>query len=220
VAREFQPFDPRGEFHSYQGNLPHWRQPGSTYFVTFRLGDSLPAEKLRALSEERHLWLKARGLESEAELSTLSPAEQAQYRKHFDHCFHQWLDQGFGGCVLRQTAIAEIVATALLYFDGDRYSLDAFVIMPNHVHAVVRPSLGHPLPGILHSWKSFTAGKINRSLGSSGSLWQSESYDRLVRDGEELERWRQYISLNPEKAHLPEGAFILGCGSGTSTGSA
>jgi REP element-mobilizing transposase RayT len=86
------------------------------------------------------------------------------------------------------------------YFDGDRYNLDEFVVMPNHAHALVTPLGAHLLSLILRSWKSYTAKKINASLGRSGAFWQKESFDHIVRSAASLEKFRQYIRDNPKDA--------------------
>lgn len=59
VLIHFQPYNNRLETRIYRRNLPHWRQIGCTYFVTFRLGDSIPAPILQAWEEERRIWLAA-----------------------------------------------------------------------------------------------------------------------------------------------------------------
>jgi (E)-4-hydroxy-3-methylbut-2-enyl-diphosphate synthase len=82
--------------------------------------------------------------------------------------------------------------------------------MPNHVHAVLRPAEGELLEKILHSWKSFTAHEINRRLGTSGAVWQKESYDHLVRDGEDLRNQVGYVMRNPVKAGLGDWEWV-GC---------
>ncbi len=78
--------------------------------------------------------------------------------------------------------------------------MDEFVIMPNHVHVLVKPRMGHRLVDILHSWKSFTANQINRKLGKTGQLWQHESYDHIVRHERAMEAIRRYIRENPTVA--------------------
>src|SRR4029077_7380429 len=91
----------------------------------------------------------------------------------------------------------------------DRYVLDAFVIMPNHVHVLVQLAKDQVFADVLHSWKSFSAQAINQLLGRTGQLWQEESYDRIVRDWSELVRYRDYIVGNPKKAGLHDGEFVL-----------
>jgi hypothetical protein len=80
--------------------------------------------------------------------------------------------------------------------------LDEWVVMPNHVHALVRPLEGNELPMILHSWKSFSAHAANQELKRTGPFWQKESYDHIVRSAEELNRIREYIRRNPVKAGI------------------
>src|SRR5262249_3360835 len=115
-----------------------------------------------------------------------------------------WIDQGMGSCAMSNTRAAESVAQAMHHFDGDRYELGAYVVMPNHVHVVVRPTQPevHSLEAILGSWKQFASGKINAIRGTKGSLWQDEAFDRIIRDGDQLYRVLQYIGRNPKKAGL------------------
>ena len=114
-----------------------------------------------------------------------------------------------GKCWMKQPPISRIVADALEYFDGSRYELGAYVVMPNHVHAIVRPfdSETDPLETILQSRKRHTASLINKAIGSRGTLWQDESFDRIIRDEEHLYRCLQYIGRNPERARLLPDAF-------------
>jgi REP element-mobilizing transposase RayT len=120
----------------------------------------------------------------------------------------KYLDQGSGSCVLINPGAAGIVADALRFFDGERYGLHAWCVMPNHVHAVFEPLAGHTLEKILHSWKSFTANEINKALKRSGTLWQTESYDHLVRDEKEFERVVGYVANNPAKAGLVDWEWV------------
>ncbi len=188
-------------------NLPHWRQEGTTYFVTFRLADSVPAARIKQFLAEREEWL---ALHPEPRLE----ADDREYHEKFANRLEKWLDAGAGSCVLRQSQAAGKVAAALRHFDGERYVLGHFVVMPNHVHVLVRPLAGHTLSEILKSWKSFTAREINQSLGRTGTLWQDESFDHVVRTPQALEQFAEYIRQNPAKAGLKEGEFILGSGTG------
>jgi REP element-mobilizing transposase RayT len=103
---------------------------------------------------------------------------------------------------MRDARIAEVVADSLRYWDAKKYRLIAWCVMPNHVHVVLRLFPGQELPKVVHSWKTYSAKMANRQLNRSGSFWQREYYDRLVRDGEELERAISYILRNPEQAGL------------------
>lgn len=100
--------------------------------------------------------------------------------------------------------IASTVQNALLFFDGRRYRLHAWVVMPNHVHALLTPLAGWELGQILHFWKSFTANECNKLLGRHGKFWQKESFDRYVRDERHYHNAVAYIERNPVKAGLCE----------------
>ncbi|MCC5805232.1 MAG: transposase [Opitutales bacterium] len=123
-----------------------------------------------------------------------------------------WLDEGSGSCLLRVPGNSSIVGNALRYFDGERYVMGPFVVMPNHVHVLFRLLHGHRLESVLKSWKGFTAREINRRMGRSGALWQEEYWDRLVRNERHWKRCAQYICENPLRARLPEGAYLLSGG--------
>ena len=86
-----------------------------------------------------------------------------------------------------------VVKEALGHFDGTRYTLGSFAIAANHVHVLVVPLAGIGLSEITHSWKSFTAKTINTFLERSGTFWQDESFDHLVRNENSLERIEKYI---------------------------
>lgn len=189
---DFHYFDPDEPIENLSGNLPHWRQSGVTYFVTFRLADSLPEEKLRSWALERDAWIKAHPEPHTAEL-------RREFYELFPARLQRWLDQGHGSCVLAIPGIKRIVENALHYFEGLRYRLDEFVVMPNHVHVLVTPAKEQTLSRILHSWKSFTASKINSRLQTSGTLWRKESFDHIVRSPEGLVLIREYIRNNPRK---------------------
>ena len=121
-----------------------------------------------------------------------------QYRQQAE----EWLDKGMGACWLRDERIASMVQDALLYFDGTRYTLHGWVVMPNHVHVVFSPHEPHRLAEILHSWKSFTAKKANQILGRSGLFWQEDYFDRFMRDESDLNNTLTYLAYNPVVAGL------------------
>jgi len=194
-------FDRDADVIAKRGNLPHWQQPGRTYFVTFRLADSLPAAVAERIREERLRWLRENP-------EPHTPQQRAQYYRLFSKQLDDKLDAGLGSCVLRQVAVRNIVRDALYYFDGERYCLHDWVIMPNHVHVLLTLMEAEDLSKVLHSIKSFSAKKINGLLGRSGQLWQKESFDHIVRSAESFERLRQYLADNPRG--LADGEFSLG----------
>jgi REP element-mobilizing transposase RayT len=207
--------DPRESVEILSGNLPHWRQAGVTYFVTFRLADSLPREKLSTWAAERDEWLQ-RHPEPQSEV------DRHEFTRLFSTRLEQWLDQGAGSCVLRLPECRDVVEQALRFFDGERYVLGEYVVAPNHVHALIQPHPGFALSAILHSWKSFTARKIletpravellqpfweareSHLSRSRRVVWQKESYDHIVRSPESLERIIAYIrSHRQQPGELP-----------------
>ena len=133
----------------------------------------------------------------------------AAYRTKFPLRIEQWLDAGEGECVLRQPDASKAVESSLRCFDGARYDLLAYVVMPNHVHVIVRLRSNWRLEKIVQAWKSWTAREINRLKQRTGALWQEGYWDRLVRDDLHLARCLTYIERNPMKARLREGEFRL-----------
>ncbi|MCF7668200.1 MAG: DUF1156 domain-containing protein [Verrucomicrobia bacterium] len=184
-AMRAQASRPQKPVHT-RGYLPHWEAGSRSQSITFRLADSLPQtvlEKLEAeilnSTEEEHTW-------------------EVERRKRIE----RYLDAGHGSCALQRPEIAELVENALLYFDGMRYNLHAWTIMPNHVHVLITPLHENSISSILHSWKSFTAKKSNKLLGHNGKFWQEEYFDRMIRDKAHFDAAVRYIEENPVKAGL------------------
>ncbi len=184
-------------FHS-RDHLPHLKREGSSYFVTFRLAGTLPASVLQKFREEREQILQ----HALAAKRPLTWREQEELFRWYSARVDAYLDAGHGDCFLRQPEIAKVVAEALKFFDGQRYDLRSWVIMPNHVHVVVWPRQTETLSRILHSWKSFTSKAANKFLGRSGIFWQTESYDHLIRDDDDRLRCAAYTVNNPVSARL------------------
>jgi primosomal protein N' len=197
-------FERNAETHKYRGWLPHWRQSDKLYFVTFRLHDSAAQADLQKWLEEKRIWERLHP-------EPWSERDTREYHKRFTDRIEQLLDSGHGECLLRNIRASEIVERALRYFDGDRYQLGDFVVMPNHVHALVRPQTDN-LEEVLHTWKSFTAKEINSLLGREGKVWREEYFDHLVRSREQFTKFQRYIAENPVKARLAAGQFRVGKG--------
>ena len=182
-------------FH-FRGKLPHLKREGAIYFVTFRLADSLPAHKVAQLKHERQAILE----QARAAKSPLTWYEEEQLLARYCDKVESLLDAGHGACWLSQPDVAGLMANALNHFADQRYELYAWVVMPNHVHAVVWPMPGHTISDILHSWKSFTSKSANKHLHRKGDFWQRESFDHWIRDDVERARLVAYVENNPIKA--------------------
>ena len=207
----FEIFNPKADFTIHDGNLPHWYQPGVMYFVTFRAEDSVPQELSRSWYARRDAWLRREGIDPSSPtwkmvLRTRPELERA-FHGTFTGEFMEYLDRGFGDCLLQRPELAGIVADSLSHFDSQRYHLGDFVVMPNHVHLLVCLLGGTEIERQCKSWKKFTAGQINRALGGHGRFWQEESFDHFVRSPEQFAALQVYIAENPKKANLRAGEF-------------
>lgn len=187
-----------------RGRLPHWEKEEGVYFVTFRLSDSLPQHILEKLDHEREQAEKVLAVLDRE----LSHAEKRKIDMLFSDRVNEYLDKGYGESYMRNPVIADIVAKALTHFDGDRYHLYSWCVMPNHVHVVFRTLQRNKLEEILHSWKSYTSNRINDQLGRTGEVWQREYYDRLVRDKGEFGNVIRYVLNNPAKAGLKNWKWV------------
>ena len=206
---EYRGFNPRAPVRIYRRHLPHWRQEGATYFVTFRLADSVPRTVLERWQEERQSWLFNRGLTDDlpendwiARYRAIPESERRAFERAEARKLFMELDACHGTCHLRRPEVADIMAESLRFHDGQRLRCGDFVVMPNHVHWLVQPLPKYELEDILQSVKRFSATQINRLIAQSGSLWQKENYDHLVRDQVELIKIRKYIAENPAKAGI------------------
>lgn len=204
--QSFHLFDRDGEVRIVERRLPHWSQAGAVCFITWRTFDSMPKSVLDQWHGDRTRWSKDHGVEPRdewyLELDRRDPGLAREFLDTFWNRWHDELDAGHGDCVLRHPELARIVAQSLHHFDGERYLLLDFVVMPNHVHVlVVFPGEGSMLDQC-ESWKHFTATQINRRLNQVGRFWQQDGFDHLVRSEKQLDYLRDYIAANPKKAKL------------------
>jgi REP element-mobilizing transposase RayT len=193
-----------------RGYLPHADFPDRLQSITYRLADSLPQDTLEAIEDELRL--------------VGADRRDAERRRRLD----EWLDAGHGSCVLRDPRAAACVLENWRHFAGERYDLIAWVIMPNHVHVLIRVYEGVSLKKILQSWKSYTArrirewkpGSAERQLGTGKTnpercragarrsqtarttIWAREYWDRYIRDDAHFAATIEYIHQNPVKAKL------------------
>ena len=198
----------------FRRNLPHWQPLGVPFFITYRLAGTLPGNVINDLEKERQ---RLQALPRKPKYS------EKQWRvcieKKLFALWDEHLDKNPKIQWLTNQCIATIVRDNLYHHAGTKYSLWAYVIMPNHVHVLLKPDevwekrfevdgSGRaqyergPLSAILHSLRSYTAREANKILGRRGKFWQGEAFDHWVRDNNEFERIIYYIEHNPVKAGL------------------
>jgi len=165
-----------------RGYLPHCDEPDKIQFITYRLGDSIPKSVLDACDEALAL----------GEIDKLERMRNIE----------RYLDKGHGACWLRRLEIAAMVEENLQHFDGERYRLLAWCVMPNHVHALIETVEGCSLETVTHGWKSYTAHQRNKILRRRGRVWQAEVFDRYMRGPLHMARTIFYIENNPAAAGL------------------
>jgi len=207
VLTRIQVFDPSQEYAVVERQLPHWTQAGTICFITFRAWDSMPAPVLRAWAAARDEWLLRHGISPRAlnwrlQLAALEPQLVAEFHQIIADRWNDHLDECRGACILRRPELSKIVADSLLHFDGQRYDLTDFVVMPNHVHLLAAFPNESAMLAQCESWKHYTATKLNRALGSRGRFWQQDGFDHLVRSVEQFGYLRRYIADNPRRARL------------------
>ncbi len=161
-----------------RGELPHLYKPDGTYFVTFRLFDAVVNNPRPPIDLDN---------------TDITAEETADY---YDPPITS------GSCVLKMPELALIVQDSFLHFEAQRYNLFAWCVMPNHAHVVFKPTAPHDASDILQSWKGFTARKINRALAQTGTFWEHESFDHLIRSAKSLHRFIKYTNYNPCAAGL------------------
>jgi REP element-mobilizing transposase RayT len=176
-----KPFLDENNFSGWhqRGYLPHRDEPGLTQLVTFRLYDSMP-------------------LSRRTEWESILKIEDVRDRRTN---LERYFDRGAGECWLARPDIAKCAENALLYFNTQRYQLHAWVIMPNHIHIIVK--IGNaPLAKLMQSWKQFISRESNKLLNRKGDFWQREYWDTYMRDENQMLTATKYIENNPVKANL------------------
>jgi putative transposase len=164
----------------HKRHLPHFYPPEGILFLTWRLFGSLT------------------GIQIPKESSADAGRAFAQADYVMDIATN-------GPLWLNDERVAAVVAGALERGDTEYrlYERYSWVIMPNHVHLVIRPL--RPLPIVMRWIKGSTARSANLLLGRTGKpFWQYESYDHPIRSGEELNRVIRYIERNPVRAGLAD----------------
>ena len=187
-------------FHT-RNSLPHLKREGASYFVTFRLAGTLPRTELSRLRAEREAIVQ----QALAAKRPLTWHEQEELFRWYSSRVDKYLDAGRGDCWLKRLNIAQLVATVVKFHEGTRFTLHQWCVMPNHVHAVLRPMANWTLSDILKSWKGFTGREVNKILKRTGRIfWQAESFNHMVRDDDDMHRCCHYTIMNPVNAGLCE----------------
>lgn len=174
------PDEPPGWYS--RGYLPHYDDGLKIQAITYRLADALPSAVVAKLEE------------------------QALNDEKRREAIEAYLDAGHGRCVLREPRCAEAVIENWRRFEGIRYRLHAWIVMPNHVHVLIEP-LGNVTVGtIVQAWKSYTA-KVILALCEPETfkgrhVWQADYWDRFMRNERHYTATVEYIHQNPVKAGL------------------
>ena len=179
--------------------LPHWDVTHGIYFITFNLFDAIPRHIREQIREEAEAQLKL----IRAERGAAPETEEWIQAK-----LGEALDNNYGSCFMRDERIASMIADAITHFDGERYGLLAWCVMPNHVHALLTLTSGERIERVIHSWKSYTSKEANKLLRRGGEFWQEDYFDRSVRDSRELQQTIEYVLNNPAKAGLVDWPFV------------
>jgi REP element-mobilizing transposase RayT len=161
-----------------RGELPHLQKPGGFYFVTTRVADAVVVRPKPARS------------------TIISSSDPLELANDWDPPIAS------GSCPFNRETVAAMMQDTLLHFEGQRYSLLAWCVMPNHLHVIVAPLPPYSLSQIMHSWKSFSSKRANKILGTAGSFWERESFDHLIRSEESLKSFVRYTEENPVHAGL------------------
>ena len=207
-------FDPTAEFTIRETCKPHWSQAGAVVFLTMRLKDSIPRELIHRWDRQRRDWLRRAGVlavgddDWAAAVERLDADKADRFRQRFNTQREVTLDDGLGRCELGRPPIASAVAQSLLKFDGVRYRMGDFVIMPNHVHLLTVFASEEAMQRQRTAWMRYTARTLNPVMGRTGPWWQRDPFDHLVRSPTQYDYLRDYIRDDPTNAGLPADRYL------------
>lgn len=205
-------FDAHESYSVSWNKLPHWSQAGTLAFVTWRTADSIPKPVYLEFVSRRNKLLIDEGIDPsgdwQAALKLRKPAEALQVKWKLIEEFETLLNGCHGACVLERPEIAAIVEGSLRKFDGERYVLTDFIVMPNHVHLLAAFASEELMPEQITGWKRFQARQINQQLGTAGPFWQDRCFDHLVRSEAQFEYYRRYIANNGVDAGLHVSQYL------------
>ena len=193
--------DSHREIQMTSNHLPHWEQDGSSYFITFRLADSLPSLLLSGWREEREQWLKWNP-------PPWNLTQEDEYHRRFSSARERWLDAQYGACPLAAAYLrARVVKSIWIQQEG--VTIWSGIVMPNHVHILCSISHGMPIRTVVGKWKGRSARQANLALGTAGVFWSKDYFDRLIRNAEHFRNCAGYIRGNPKKAGIDGSKFSL-----------
>lgn len=217
----------RLDYHEFtRRKRPHVQRLDARLFVTFRLAGSIPQSEVRFYKAKRE-WFKDQLRRVERIAADDPTLGHAKWLADLEKLDRDWFKKSeeilhraaFGPSWMRDPKVADKVAENLHRLDGDLYRLDAFSIMSNHAHIVFNPlvdegvleqilrsrdEITDEIPGlskIMHRLKGRSARECNLLLGRSGSFWERESFDRVIREGR-FDATVRYVLNNPVKIHL------------------
>jgi putative transposase len=159
-----------------RGYLPHFDANTLLQHIVFRTAGSLP----------KHVVDQAASASPEFKRGLMDQA----------------LDFSSEGFLFDDPVFADIMQNALRFFDGDRYDLQAWCIMPNHVHVVLVTDHDVLLGEIVRSWKRFVTRQINIARGRAGDVFAKDYFDRFIRNLQQAETAIHYVEANPVRAGL------------------
>lgn len=184
--------------------LPHWQQGNNpAYFITFRLRDSIPIKIARQIETQRKHWTHEHPKPWDASTAL-------EYHKTFSTRIDKLLDENYGDCILQKEDIRRPLIETLRGQDQKHYLLHNWVIMPNHVHILATIPSATNLGAVIGTWKRLSAIRINRISNTSGSIWQKNYFDRIIRDWDHFQRVAKYIRKNPRNAKLGSAVYSYG----------
>ena len=198
----------------YRRNLPHIQPIGASFFVTFRLHNSIPRIKILELKKQYEQRIDFIQTGKNKNIKDLIHDERKRFFVQYDNLLDSCNN---GPTYLNQPEVAEIVKEQLHLFDNDMYELIAYSIMPNHVHILIDTAIQippaqdfttweavnfQPLDKIMKRIKGATGRYANLYLKRTGTFWQKESYDHFIRNQKEFSNVIRYILNNPIKARL------------------
>ena len=188
------------EIRRRKHHLDIWDQQGKYQSVTFHTADSLPAEVRKEIEKIRLQFLDKYPL-------PWTESVTRRFRSIIGKRNDSLLDAGYGRCVFKESEIRKVLSDAIWYYAGERYEIVRYVIMPNHVHMLVRMLGEYDLEKTINSIRRFSATRINRMLGTDGEFWYGENYMRLIRSLKHFDTVKAYIADNPK--YLKEGEYEL-----------